>query len=116
MRWKLLLLLLMAAALACSTRSPERAAEARIRTVLEVDNRSNLDMTIYVVERAGNRTRLGTVVAHTVDWLTIPARLMVSGIATLQFQNDPVGRAAEPLTHSINVTRGDTVTMIIPVR
>jgi len=116
MRWKPLLLILTAAALACSTRSPQRAAEARVETILEVDNRSNLDMTVYVVERSGNRTRLGNVVAHTVDWLTIPARLMVSGIATLQFQNDPVGRTAQPVTHSINVTRGDTVVMVIPVR
>jgi hypothetical protein len=84
--------------------------------VLEVDNRSTLDMTIYVIEFSGIRTRLGNVVAHTVDHLTIPARMMSVGIVPLQFQADPIGGNAQPVTQSINVQPGDTVIMVLPIR
>jgi hypothetical protein len=115
MRRLLVLPLLALVVFACSTRT-RRDADSRLRTVLEVDNRSTLDVTIYVIEFSGVRTRLGNVVAHTIEHLTIPARMMSIGIVPLQFQADPVGGNAQPVTQSINVQPGDTVTMIVPIR
>ena len=115
MRRLVFLPLLALLVLGCSTRT-RRDPESRLRTVLEVDNRSTLDMTIYVIEFSGIRTRLGNVVAHTVDHLTIPARMMSVGIVPLQFQADPIGGNAQPVTQSINVQPGDTVIMVLPIR
>lgn len=112
-RWLVLLVAGLSVA-ACSSRT--RQNNSGPPTILEVDNRGNLDMTIYVIAFSGARTRIGEVVAHSVEYLTIPARLMDVGIVPLQFQADPVGSSARPLTHSINVQRGDTVVMILPVR
>jgi hypothetical protein len=114
MRHRLLLLLLAGLMAACSSRT--RPGDTSPATILEVDNRGNLDMTIYVIAFSGARTRIGEVIAHTVEFLTIPSRLMDVGIVPLQFQADPVGSSARPITHSINVQRGDTVVMILPVR
>lgn len=82
-------------------------------TTLEVDNRSSLDMTIYVIREGGARTRLGSATAHLTTRFTIPDRLMF-GITSLRFQADPVGAGRTPVTETINVQAGDTVVLQIP--
>lgn len=89
----------------------ETGAEAP--TTLEVDNRSNFDMTVYALSESGARTRLGMVTAHTTMELEIPSRL-IFGISEMRFQADPVGATAEPVTQSISIQAGDTVVMTIP--
>jgi len=96
---------------ACSA-GPARRASSDSPTVLEVQNDANLDMTIYVTAR-GSRTRLGLATAHRTSWYTIPQRLMF-GLTPLQFQADPVGRGALPVSQEITVEAGDTVVFRIP--
>jgi hypothetical protein len=94
-----------------STRSgapvPERA-EAFVR----VENRSMLDMTIYVV-RGGERRRLGLVNALTTQLLSIPS-VLVAGSGVLRFQADPIGGRRTPISEEIFVRDGDVVQLIIP--
>jgi hypothetical protein len=70
---------------------------------------------VFVIEPSGARTRLGSAIAHTTEWLTIPARMMTMGIVPLRFQADPVGGSARPVTQTINVQPGDTVVLVLPV-
>lgn len=115
MRWTLLPIVLTCVLVtACSTRS-RRPVASDGPTVLEVDNRGNLDVTVFVIEPSGARTRLGSVIAHTTERLTIPARMMTMGIVPLRFQADPVGGSAQPVTQTINVQPGDTVVLVLPV-
>jgi hypothetical protein len=94
-----------------STRSgapvPERS-EAFVR----VENRSMLDMTIYVV-RGGERRRLGLVNALTTQLLSIPS-VLVAGSGVLRFQADPIGGRRTPISEEIFVRDGDVVQLIIP--
>jgi hypothetical protein len=96
----------------CSARSASPTPAER--TVLEVENQTTLDMSVYVV-RSGMRERLGTVTAKMTQWFTIPARL-IFGPTPLQFQTDPVGGGADPITQEITVVPGDTVVFRIPPR
>lgn len=96
----------------CSTRQA-RSRPTEPATYLEVDNQHRLDMTIYVVRSAGNRERLGTSIAHTVQRFRIPDRLMF-GLTPLRFQADPIGGNASPVTQEITVEPGDTVVLRIP--
>jgi hypothetical protein len=111
--------LLLALALplgACSARTelelPDGARQQA--TVLEVQNRATLDMSVFVVpETGGPRTRLGTATALTDSRFTIPERL-VPGITSLSFQADPVGSSRVHVSERITVTPGDTVVLQIP--
>ncbi|MGD2071021.1 MAG: hypothetical protein PVI57_20300 [Gemmatimonadota bacterium] len=99
---------------ACAGRQAEYGpSDPDARTILEVDNQSSLDMNIYVIREAGDRTRLGTATAHVRSRFTIPSRLMF-GITSLRFQADPVGSRRAPISQSINVTAGETVVLTIP--
>ncbi|MCI0435156.1 MAG: hypothetical protein L0271_16180 [Gemmatimonadetes bacterium] len=97
----------------CSTRAPRPAPGAP--TVLEVENQTVYDMTIYVIRFGGSRDRLGTVTAHTTDWFTIPERLLF-GLTPLRFQADPIGVTAASVTREITVEPGDTVVLTLPPR
>ena len=97
---------------ACGS-APARQGPPAAATVLEVQNDANLDMSIFVYARGGNRTRLGSATAHRTSWFTIPQRLMF-GLTPLQFQADPVGASARPVTQEITVQPGDTVVFRIP--
>lgn len=104
------------APLACRTAgSPDAPGSARVeqeRTVLRVENRSFLDMVIYVL-RGGQRLRLGTAPGNSVARFTIPPRL-IFGATSLQFVADPVGAAQQPVSESIVVSAGDEVVLLIP--
>jgi hypothetical protein len=87
---------------------PGRRAEAFVR----VENRSMLDMTIYVM-RSSERRRLGLVNALSTQTLRIPS-VMVEGAGILRFQADPIGGSRTPVSQEIMVSDGDIVTLIIP--
>lgn len=97
---------------ACSSGQARRAS-ADGPTVLEVQNNANLDMNIFVFARGGNRNRLGTATAHQTSHFTIPQRL-IFGLTPMQFQADPIGTGARPVTEEITVQPGDTVVFLIP--
>jgi hypothetical protein len=82
-------------------------------TVLEVVNRSTLDMNIYAVTDAGARDRLGTASSLQTTRFTIPQRLVAPALA-LRFQADPVGSTETHFSEQVPVVPGDTVVLEIP--
>lgn len=90
----------------------KKAATPRERTTVRVENRSFLDMNIYVV-RSSQRIRLGSVTGNSTQRFTIPPNL-IFGVSTLQFLADPVGASRSPVSNEIRVTEGDEVTLVIP--
>jgi hypothetical protein len=96
-----------------SCRSTGRGAlSQRPETFVQVENRSMLDMTVYVV-RSGERRRLGLVNALSTQTLTIPS-VLVEGLGVLRFVADPIGASRTPVSEEIVVRHGDTVRLIIP--
>ncbi len=84
----------------------------RPEAFVRVENRSMLDMTIYVV-RGAERRRLGLVNALTTQLLTIPS-VLINGSGVLRFQADPIGGSRAPVSEEIFVRDGDVVQLIIP--
>jgi hypothetical protein len=82
---------------------------------LQVDNQNFLDMTIYVVEPSGARTRIGMATGNTMTTLRIPNRLL-DGARTLRFQADPIGGRETPMSQEVTVIPGEVVVMTIPPR
>ncbi len=90
----------------------EMAAEPVEPTVVRVENRAYLDMTIYVY-RSSQRMRLGTVTGNSSTKFVIPHSLMF-GATPLRFQADPIGANRQPISEEINVSPGDEVVLVIP--
>lgn len=80
---------------------------------LRVDNQAFSDMTIYVVEPSGQRSRIGTATGNSVTTLRIPARLL-GGARVLRFQADPIGGTQTPISQEITVNPGEVVELTIP--
>ncbi|HXE58328.1 MAG TPA: hypothetical protein VNK43_10030 [Gemmatimonadales bacterium] len=108
---------LVACALALACRSvpaggvaPE-PQEPAAPAILEVENLTASDATIYVV-RGGERIRLGLATASSRKRFTIPGYL-VKRPGLLNFLADPVGGPPHPLSDEIAVAPGDTVVVTI---
>lgn len=84
----------------------------RAEAFVRVENRSMLDMTVYVI-RSTERRRLGLVNAMSTQTLRIPS-VLVEGAGILRFQADPIGGSRTPVSQEIMVSDGDVVTLIIP--
>ena len=95
-----------------STGGAAAPAVHRAEAFVRVENRSMLDMTIYVV-RGAERRRLGLVNALTTQMLSIPS-VLVNGSGVLRFQADPIGGSRAPVSEEIFVRDGDVVQLIIP--
>lgn len=104
-------LLLLAA---CSKPQPDEESPSPRdeKTVVSVDNRGFLDMTIYVID-GSQRVRLGVANGNRVTDLTVP-QYLVRGMAHLQFLCDPIGGNRAPVSDEITVEPGDQVTLVIP--
>lgn len=100
------------AAAGCRSSGAHREAGRRAEAFVRVENRSMLDMTIYVV-RSSERRRLGLVNALSTQVLRIPS-VLVEGAGILRFQADPIGGNRTPVSQEIMVSDGDLVTLIIP--
>ncbi|HJU67802.1 MAG TPA: hypothetical protein VJ650_06085 [Gemmatimonadaceae bacterium] len=105
----LLVLLPIAGCPSTGNRAP---APQRAEAFVRVENRSMLDMTIYVV-RGSERRRLGLVNALSTQMLSIPS-VLVEGSGVLRFQADPIGGSRTPISEEIFVRNGDVVQLIIP--
>jgi len=94
--------------------TPARTAPSpdQSKTSLKVDNRSFLDMTIYVM-RGAERVRLGQATGAAVSTFVIPPDVIQS-VTPLRFLADPIGGSRPELSEEINVTKGDQVVMEIP--
>jgi hypothetical protein len=99
---------------ACSKPQPDEQppSPTDARTVVTVDNRGFLDMTIYVLD-GSQRVRLGVANGNRATEMTVPGQL-VRGIAHLQFLCDPIGGNRAPVSDEITVEPGDHVTLTIP--
>jgi hypothetical protein len=95
----------------CRSSRPGQPVQ-RPETFVEVENRSMLDMTVYVM-RGGERRRLGLVNALSTQVLPIPP-VLVEGLGVLRFVADPIGASRTPVSEEIVVRHGDTVRLIIP--
>ncbi|MGQ0712715.1 MAG: hypothetical protein ACT4PJ_03165 [Gemmatimonadaceae bacterium] len=99
-------------AAACSSSGTNAAARQRAEAFVRVENRSMLDMTIYVI-RSSERRRLGLVNAMSTQVFPIPS-VLVEGAGLLRFQADPIGGSRTPVSQEIMVNDGETVTLLIP--
>lgn len=106
------LVALLTPAACTSTGGAAAPAVHRAEAFVRVENRSMLDMTIYVV-RGAERRRLGLVNALTTQMLSIPS-VLVNGSGVLRFQADPIGGSRAPVSEEIVVKDGDVVQLIIP--
>jgi hypothetical protein len=95
-----------------STREGAPPPEPRAESYVRVENRSMLDMTIYVV-RGGERRRLGLVNALSSQTLAIPS-VVIDGSGVLRFLADPIGANRTPVSEEIVVRHGDVVQLTIP--
>lgn len=80
---------------------------------LRVDNQAFSDMTIYVIEPSGQRSRIGTATGNTITTLRIPSRLL-GGARALRFQADPIGGTQTPISQEVTVIPGEVVILTIP--
>lgn len=95
-----------------STGGARAPAGQRSEAFVRVENRSMLDMTIYVL-RGGERRRLGLVNALSTQVLPIPS-VLIDGSGVLRFLADPIGGNRTPVSEEIFVRDGDVVQLIIP--
>jgi hypothetical protein len=82
------------------------------RTILDVDNQSFSDMTIYIVN-GGQRIRLGRVTGKTRSQMTIPPAIL-GNARELQFLADPLGSDRTAVSNRMWVSAGERVTLMIP--
>lgn len=108
LRW-LALLTVVAFIPACAT---GKNYQERPRTMVEVDNQSLADMTVYIL-RGSQRVRLGIASGLRTTTLTIPQGI-VFGATALRFLADPIGGRVTPVSEEITVSEGQTVVLRIP--
>lgn len=111
-RRECLTLLAAAAMIACGGSRASTAAGTEQRTTVRVDNRSYLDMNIYLIS-GSQRIRLGTAGGNKQTTLRIPPQY-IFGVSSLQFMADPIGGNRTPVSDTISVSAGDEVQLIIP--
>lgn len=112
MRKSLVALMLLLTGACASTQ--EEQGPAGPETMIQVDNQSFNDMTIYVYER-GQRVRLGTATGLSTRTFRIPDRILF-GISALRFEADPVGSNQTTFSDEIAVSQGATLRLVIPPR
>ena len=106
-------MIVLVVAAGCRSSSPNRGAiPQRSEAFVRVENRSMLDMTVYVI-RGSERRRLGLVNALSTETIPIPPGL-IEGAGILRFLADPIGGNRTPVSEEISVRDGDVVTLLIP--
>jgi hypothetical protein len=87
--------------------------DVRLTTRVHVENRAFLDMNVYVISDGGGRTRLGTVTGNTDQDFVIPDYI-VGPANSVRFLVQPIGSNRAPISNSLSVRPGQTVTLTIP--
>jgi hypothetical protein len=87
--------------------------DVRLTTRVHVENRAFLDMNVYVIGDGGGRTRLGTVTGNTDQDFVIPDYI-VGPANSVRFLVEPIGSNRAPISNSLSVRPGETVTLTIP--
>jgi hypothetical protein len=83
--------------------------ESRVR----IENQAFLDMTVYIISNGGGRQRLGTVTGNTTQEFVIPAYI-IGPANSVRFLCEPIGSNRSPISNSLSVQPGQTVTLTIP--
>lgn len=84
-------------------------SETRVR----VENQAFSDMNVYVLSTSGGRQRLGTVTGNTTQEFVIPAYI-VGPANSVRFLCEPIGSNRAPISNSLSIQPGQTVTLTIP--
>jgi hypothetical protein len=87
--------------------------DVRLTTRVHVENQAFLDMNVYVISDGGGRTRLGTVTGNTNQDFVIPDYI-VGPANSVRFLVEPIGSNRAPISNSLSVRPGQTVTLTIP--
>ena len=111
-RRECLTLLAAAGIMACARGQASPAPGPDTVTTVRIDNRSYLDMTIYLIA-GSQRIRLGQVTGNSTVVLRIPQQY-VFGASQMRFIADPIGSNVAPISESITVIPGDEVILTIP--
>lgn len=106
----------MIATVAACSHNAKRAGDSddlHPTTRVHVENRAFLDMNVYVITDGGGRTRLGTVTGNTDQDFVIP-EYVVGPANSVRFLVEPIGSNRAPISNSLSVRPGETVTLTIP--
>jgi hypothetical protein len=87
--------------------------EGRPTTRVHVENQNYLDANVYVIGNGGTRQRLGTVTGNTNQDFVIP-EYIIGPANTVRFLIEPIGSNAAPISNSLSIQPGQTVTLTIP--
>lgn len=105
--------LLLLAAVACfggAPGGPEPGEQTRVR----IENRSSLNMDIYVRRNDGRVTRLGFAPGGETTTFPLPAS-MTAGAAWVRFEARPVRASGEPVvSEPFPVSMGDELEWSVP--
>lgn len=106
---------MLATVAACShaTRNMNDNEGGQLTTRVHVENQAFLDMNVYVIGSGGSRQRLGTVTGNTNQDFVIPDYI-VGPANTVRFLIEPIGSNAAPISNSLSIQPGQTVTLTIP--
>lgn len=94
----------------CFSKSEIPDEKATPGASVEVDNRDWPDVTIYIIKN-GTKYRLGEVSGYSRRVFPIEPHFL--NAPTLQFQADPVGSTAQPISQEIEVRPGEEVVLTI---
>ena len=94
-----------------SEQAPAPGPQSSAATTIRIDNRSTLELTIYVL-RGSQANRIGNVSGSTTAVLRIPENLLRDG-NLMRFQVDRLG-VTQRTTYEILVIPGDQVQLIFP--
>ncbi len=98
---------------ACASLGKQIPVDKTQETAVVVDNRSVLDMNMYIIRSGGQRLRIGTAQGLSKTRLVIP-RGIVLGSTTVRFLADPIGGNRGPVSEEISMDVGDEVGLAIP--
>jgi hypothetical protein len=108
---------LLLLAVACSANTspntspdPNASDQARVR----VENRSSVDMDIYLLRSDGQSIRLGFVGGGETSTFALPATV-TAGTTSIRFEARPVRRSGRPVTSEpFGLSKGEEIQWSIP--
>ena len=106
---------MLATVAACShaTRHANDEEGGQATTRVHVENQAFLDMNVYVIGDGGSRQRLGSVTGNTNQDFVIPDYI-IGPANTVRFLVEPIGANRAPISNSLSIRPGETVTLTIP--
>jgi hypothetical protein len=106
---------MLATVAACShaTKNAREDEGDRPTTRVHVENRAFLDVNVYAITDGGGRQRLGTVTGNTDQEFVIPDYI-IGPANSVRFLVEPIGSNRAPISNSLSVQPGQTVTLTIP--